>query len=170
MLTTKVDNKTYHKSNKEIETREEKTPICESQNFIPPKSLTKQELVVWEELVKILKSVQGSYISDADVMTMEIYCKAKVEYDNACKRWDKNPTMYVQIATGGIDRDGEPKTALKLNPDYQMKRDFSNIMLKYLHELGISPTGRAKQGIQATKSKMQNDREELLEIFNRSDD
>lgn len=170
MLAGKVDNKIYHKSNKEIQTREEVTPICESQNFEPPKSLSKKELVIWKDLVRILKSVQGSYISDADIMTMEVYCKAKAEYDKACIEWDKNPKYYIQVESGGYDKDGELKTSLKVNPAYQIKKDFSNIMLKYLNELGVTPTGRAKQGIQATKSKMQNDREELLEIFNRSDD
>lgn len=165
-----VDNEISKLSNKEIETLEELTPICESQNFIAPKSLTKEERIIWNDLVKILKSVHGSYISDADVMTMEIYCKAKAEYDRAVIEWEKNPKLNVQIEIGGFDSLGEPKTALKINQWYTIKKDFSNIMLKYLDQLGISPLGRAKQGRQATNNKKQEEKEQLLSLFNRKDD
>lgn len=167
--TTKINNDVSKLSKEEINITNEKTPICESQNFNPPKSLTKKEVVIWKELVVILKSVQGSYISDADVMTMETYCKAKAEYDRACIEWEKNPKMYVQVISGGIDRDGVAKTVIKQNQWYQIKRDFSKIMLKYLDQLGISPLGRARQGKQATKKTMQKNKENLLAIFNRKD-
>ena len=165
-----VVQEVYHETKEHKEAREMATPICETQEFVPPSSLTDKELIIWNELVKIIKSVQGSYISDADIMTMEVYCKAKAEYDKACKEWSKSPKMYIQVDIGGFDRDGQPKTALKINPAYTIKKDFSNIMLKYLDQLGISPLGRAKQGIRATRSKIERDKDELMEIFNRSDD
>lgn len=166
----KIGDKTGHFTNEEKNATEFSTPICESQEFIAPNTLTAKELKIWDELVKILRSVQGSYVSDADIMTMEVYCKAKAEFDNACVEWAKNPQMYIQVMTGGFDRDGEPKTMLKVNPYYTIKKDFSNTMLKYLDQLGISPLGRARQGVRASKSKIEKDREELMSIFNRSDD
>lgn len=166
----KISDRNMHCSNEEKNAVEFSTPVCESQEFVAPDTLTKKELKIWEDLVKIIRSVQGSYVSDADIMTMEVYCKAKAEYDNACVEWSKNPQMYIQVMTGGFDRDGEPKSMLKVNPYYTIKKDFSNIMLKYLDQLGISPLGRAKQGVRASKSKIEKDREELMSIFNRSDD
>lgn len=167
---TLVDNEISKISNKEIEILEEMTPVCDTQNFIAPKSLNAKETIIWNDLVKILKSVHGSYISDADIMTMEIYCKSKAEYDKACKEWEKNPQMYVQILSGGIDKDGVEKSQLKLNPNYQIKRDFAKIMLQYLDQLGISPLGRARQGRQATNNKKQEEKEQLLSLFNRNEE
>jgi P27 family predicted phage terminase small subunit len=168
--TIKVDNEVSKLSNKEIETLEELTPVCESQNFIAPKSLNKSEKVIWDDLVKILKSIHGSYISDADIMTMEIYCKNKAEYDKACKDWEKNPEMYIKVGSGNYEFDGTEKIQLKTNPAYTIKRDFSKIMLQYLDQLGISPLGRARQGRQATNNKKQEAREALMKIFDRTED
>lgn len=167
---SKPDKTISKRSNKEIEILEEMTPICETQNFIPPKSLNKKELVIWNDLVKILKSVHGSYISDADIMTMEIYCKSKSEYDKACVEWENNPMMYVKVLSGGIDKDGLERMQLKINPNYIIKKDFSLIMLKYLDQLGISPLGRARQGRQATNNKQQEAKEQLLSLFNRKEE
>lgn len=165
-----TNTRRIHRSNDELEKIVEMTPVCESQNFIAPKSLNAKELIIWNDLVKILKSVHGSYISDADIMTMEIYCKSKAEYDKACIAWEKNPQMYVQILNGGFNTAGEPKAQLKVNPNYQIKKDFANIMLKYLDQLGISPLGRARQGKQATNNKMQEEKEQLLSLLNRSEE
>ena len=168
--THEIDNNISKLSKEEIEITKEMTPICETQEFEPPSSLTKEELKIWNDTVKIIRSVQGSYVSDADVMTLEVFCKAKAEYDRACKEWAKNPDMYVQVLTGGKDRDGDLKSTSKINQWYVIKKDFSMIMLKYLDQLGISPLGRAKQGKQATKSKMAKEKEDFMNLFNRSDD
>lgn len=165
-----IDNSISKLSKEEIEITKEMTPICESQEFEPPSSLTKEELKIWKDTVKIIRSVQGGYVSDADVMTLEVFCKAKAEYDRACKEWEKNPNMYIQVLTGGNDRDGVAKSTSKVNQWYVIKKDFSMVMLKYLDQLGISPLGRAKQGKQATKSKMAKEKEDFLNLFNRSDD
>lgn len=165
-----IDKNIHKKSNEELRLRQEHTPVYRSREFEPPKSLTKDELVIWEDLVKIIKDMDGSFISDADIMTMEIYCKAKAEYDRACKEWEKNPELYIQVESGGYDKNGIPKTTVRLNPAYVVKRDFSRIMLKYVDQLGISPIGRAKQGLKSSKSELDKKREELMNLFNRSDD
>lgn len=166
----KVANKTGHYTKAELDAQEQSLPIYESQNFIPPESLSKEELKIWNDLVEVFRGTQGGYVSDADIMTIETLCRAKAEYDCACKEWAKNPKMYVQVDIGGSDRDGQPKTTVKINQWYVIKRDFSSIMLKYMDQLGISPMGRAKQGIQSTKSKKQKEEEELKALFNRPDD
>ena len=166
----KIDKKVNHKSNDEFRLREEHTPVYKSREFMPPKSLTKDELVIWNDLVKIIRDMDGSFISDADIMTMEVYCKSKAEYDRACKEWEKNPELYVNVGTGNYDKNGEEKTTVRLNSNYVIKKDFSKLMLKYLDQLGISPIGRAKQGLKSAKNELEKRREELKAIFNRSDD
>ena len=164
-----IDQSVYHETKEHKEIREKSTPIYEKQDFVAPESLSKDELKIWNHLVEIIKGTHGGYVSDADIMVMEVYCKAKSEYDNACKQWDKNRTMYVEVKTGSYDRNGDAKTALKVNQWYQIKKDFSLIMTKYLDQLGISPLGRAKQGIQATKSRMDKEMEKLKSLFDRND-
>lgn len=167
----KLENqKTGHYTKDQVEKTEQCLPIYQSQVFTPPESLTTAELKVWNELVEIIRGTIGGYVSDADRMIMEVFCKAKVEYDRACKEWNKNPKMYVQVDSGGKDRDGQPKTVLKVNQWYQIKKEFSLIMTKYLDQLGISPLGRAKQGLQATKSKKAMAVDELKALFDRPED
>ena len=95
--------------------------------------------------------------------------KFAMKYDRACKEWNKNPKLYVQVEVGGFDKDNQPKTVIKTNQWYQIKKDFSLIMTKYLDQLGISPLGRAKQGLQSTKSKKDKEMEELKALFDRTD-
>lgn len=165
-----VNQQVCHETKEKQEARESGTPIYQSQQFVPPASLSKEELKIWNDLVEIMRATIGGYVSDADIMIMETFCKSKAEYDRACKNWDKNPKMYVQVDVGGFDRNGQPKTMLKVNQWYQIKKDFSLVMTKYLDQLGISPLGRAKQGLQATKSKKDKELEELKALFERSDD
>lgn len=165
-----INQEVYHETKEHKEARENGTPIYEKQEFDPPKDLTADELKVWQQLVEIIKGTKGGYVSDADIMVMEVYCKSKVEYDRACSEWKKNPTMYVEIKSGGYDKNGDPKTVIKVNQWYQIKKDFSLIMTKYLDQLGISPMGRAKQGLQATKNKKDLALDALKEIINRPSD
>lgn len=165
----KIDQSIYHETKEHKEQREKATPIYEKQEFVAPESLTKEELKIWKHLVDIIRGTQGGYVSDADIMVMETYCKAKAEYDRACKEWNKNPKLYVQVEVGGFDKDNQPKTVIKTNQWYQIKKDFSLIMTKYLDQLGISPLGRAKQGLQSTKSKKDKEMEELKALFDRTD-
>lgn len=164
-----IQQEVYHETKEHKEQRESATPIYEKQEFVPPETLTEAELKVWNHLVEIIRGTQGGYVSDADTMVMEVYCKAKVEYDRACKEWSKKPQMYIEVKTGGFDRNGDAKTSVKINQWYQIKKDFSLIMTKYLDQLGISPLGRAKQGLQSTKSKKDKEMEELRKLFDRED-
>ena len=165
-----IDQETYHETKEHKEDRENATPIYESQEFVPPAGLTQAELDIWNKLVAIIRETKGGYVSDADIMVMETYCKSKAEYDRACKEWNKNPQMYVQVNVGGVDKNDMPKTTIKENQWYKIKKDFSLIMTKYLDQLGISPLGRAKQGLQSSKSKKDREKEKLMNLFNREDD
>lgn len=167
--TTVIDNKVSKLTKQELESREEHTPVCKSQRFLPPDTLSEKELIVWNQLVEAIRETEGSYISDADIMTMEMFCKSKVEYDTACIEWAKNPQYYITVACGKT-ASGEIKEQIKVNPYYTIKKDFSQIMIKYLSELGISPTGRAKQGIQATATEVQKEQNVVTALINRKGD
>lgn len=154
----------------EIQNIKNSTPIFMTQDFIPPDTLTAKEIKIWNEITTMLKQMYSCYISDADRMLIETLCKSKTEYDRACKEWDKNPRMYILEDLGGFDRDGNPKQSLKLNQWYVIKRDFSKILTKAYSELGLTPMGRAKQGMASSKSKEDKERDAFLSLNDRSDD
>lgn len=162
-----IDKSKYKKSNKYIETREKETPVYASQNFIPPPTLTKAELEVWEWLVGIFRETINCRVSDADVHLMEEYCRAKVASNEAHERILKNPNYYV-IVPLGKDRNGDIKTTAKPNPDYKIRTDSVKLVDKLWRELGLSPVARSRIGIGAANAK--SDLDVFKKLMERTDD
>lgn len=162
-----IDKEKYAKSNKYIKDREENTPVYESQNFIPPETLTEKELEVWEWLVGIFRETVNCRVSDADVHLMELYCRAKVATDEADAELKKDPRAYVIIPLG-VDKDGKPKTTAKPNPNLKKRLDNANLCIKLFDQLGLSPIARARAGLKAANAKSELDI--FKELMNRTDD
>ena len=162
-----IDKEKYAKSNKYIKDREENTPVYESQNFIPPETLTDKERVVWDWLVGIFRETVNCRVSDADVHLMELYCRAKVATDEADAELKKDPRAYVIIPLG-VDRDGKPKTTAKPNPNLKKRLDNANLCIKLFDQLGLSPIARARAGLKAANAKSELDI--FKELMNRTDD
>ena len=162
-----IDKEKYAKSKKYIKDREENTPVYESQNFIPPETLTEKELEVWEWLVGIFRETVNCRVSDADVHLMELYCRAKVATDEADAELKKDPRAYVIIPLG-VDKDGKPKTTAKPNPNLKKRLDNANLCIKLFDQLGLSPIARARAGLKAANAKSELDI--FKELMNRTDD
>lgn len=162
-----IDKEKYAKSNKYIKDREENTPVYESQNFIPPETLTDKERVVWDWLVGIFRETVNCRVSDADVHLMELYCRAKVATDEADAELKKDPRAYV-IVPLGVDKDGKPKTTAKPNPNLKKRLDNANLCIKLFDQLGLSPLARARAGLKAANAKSELDI--FKELMNRTDD
>ena len=162
-----IDKEKYAKSNKYIKDREENTPVYESQNFIPPETLTDKERVVWDWLVGIFRETVNCRVSDADVHLMELYCRAKVATDEADAELKKDPRAYVIIPLG-VDKDGKPKTTAKPNPNLKKRLDNANLCIKLFDQLGLSPIARARAGLKAANAK--SDLDIFKELMNRTDD
>lgn len=162
-----IDKEKYAKSNKYIKDREENTPVYESQNFIPPETLTDKERVVWDWLVGIFRETVNCRVSDADVHLMELYCRAKVATDEADAELKKDPRAYV-IVPLGVDKDGKPKTTAKPNPNLKKRLDNANLCIKLFDQLGLSPIARARAGLKAANAKSELDI--FKELMNRTDD
>ena len=162
-----IDKEKYAKSKKYIKDREENTPVYESQNFIPPETLTDKERVVWDWLVGIFRETVNCRVSDADVHLMELYCRAKVATDEADAELKKDPRAYV-IVPLGVDKDGKPKTTAKPNPNLKKRLDNANLCIKLFDQLGLSPLARARAGLKAANAKSELDI--FKELMNRTDD
>ena len=98
-------SKKLNRSNDEIESREEETPIYLSQNFKAPKTLTTEEKKVWKWLVKVFRETVNCRASDADIHLMELYCRAKVATDEADTELKKDRRPYILVSLGK-DKDG----------------------------------------------------------------
>ena len=162
-----IDKEKYAKSNKYIKDRESATPVYESQEFIPPTTLTEAELKVWEWLVGIFRETVNCRVSDADVHLMELYCRAKVATDEADAELKKDPRAYTIVALG-VDKDGKPKTTAKPNPNLKKRLDNANLCIKLFDQLGLSPIARARAGLKAANAKSELDI--FKELMNRTDD
>ncbi|HHU80989.1 MAG TPA: P27 family phage terminase small subunit, partial [Acholeplasmataceae bacterium] len=139
----------------------------ESQNFIPPETLTDKERVVWDWLVGIFRETVNCRVSDADVHLMELYCRAKVATDEADAELKKDPRAYTIVALG-YDKDGKPKTTAKPNPNLKKRLNNANLCIKLFDQLGLSPIARARAGLKSANAKSELDI--FKELMERTDD
>ena len=153
---TDIDKSVQKRSNKNLEDRENLTPIYQSQNFTPPKTLTKEERVVWRWLTKVFRETVNCRVSDADVHLMELYCRAKVEADKADEELKNDPRPYILVPLG-VDEKGEQRTTAKPNPNIKRRRENSLICIKLFDQLGLSPLARARAGLKAANAKEEDD-------------
>jgi P27 family predicted phage terminase small subunit len=163
-----LDKDTQKRSNAHLKNREESTPVCQSQEFIPPETLTEKELEVWKWLVKIFRATINCKVSDADVHLMELYCRAKVATDEADAALKEDPRPYCIIDTGIKDSNGQPKVQVKPNPNVKKRNENAALCIKLFDQLGLSPLARAKAGLKAANAKEGMD--VFMELMNRSDE
>lgn len=151
-----IEQETYHETKEHKEARKSSTPIYESQNFIAPETLTKKEKEVWDYIVNIFRETKNCMVSDADIHLMQMYCRDKVMLDEATKRYQANPTYWVNIENG-FDKEGNQKYTLKANPDYVIIKDKTASCLKLFDQLGLSPLARARVGVKGANAKKDED-------------
>lgn len=164
---TDTDKQSQKRSNSHLENRENLTPIYQSQKFTPPKTLTKEERIVWRWLTKVFKETVNCRVSDADVHLMELYCRAKVETDKADEELKADPRQYV-IVSLGKDKDGTIRTTAKPNPNIKRRHDNAALCIKLFDQLGLSPLARARAGLKAANAK--DDDEVFRQLMERSDE
>lgn len=162
-----LDKDTQKRSNAHLKNRDENTPIYQSQEFIPPPTLTDKEREVWDWLVSIFRATVNCRVSDADVHLMELYCRAKVATDEADAELKKDPRAYL-IVPLGKDSKGNIKTTAKPNPNIKKRNDNAALCIKLFDQLGLSPLARARAGLKAANA--QADMDIFKELMNRSDD
>ena len=151
----------------EIKAIEQSTPIYQSQEFIPPLTLSDKELEVWNWLVKVFRETVNCMVSDADVQLMELYCRAKVACDEADAELKKDNRAYILVPLG-VDTKGRPKTTAKPNPNIKKRHDNALLCLKYFDQLGLSPLARARVGIKGANA--QNEENIWKSLMERNDD
>lgn len=110
--------------------------------LIAPQYLSKDEKVIWDEIVEILQKSTSYKKTIADKELLIQYVQLKTMRDNAWKAWQKNPEKYVRIVTG-ICSDGKtPKIVVKENEHYKILQDSNKQLEKILTDLRLTPKAR----------------------------
>jgi P27 family predicted phage terminase small subunit len=161
-----LDKNIQKRSNEHLKERESNAPVYLKQDFEPPPTLNEKELKVWGWLVAVFRETINCRVSDADIHLMEMYCRAKIAFDEADAEIKKDP-RYYQIIPIGKDRNGNIKTTAKPNPHYKIRRDNAMLCIKLFDQLGLSPLARAKAGLAAANAKSELD--VFKEILDRDD-
>jgi len=163
------DRSKFKKGKKYEEDIKDNTPIYMKQDFEPPKTLNKPELIVWDYMTNIFKNTLNSPVSDADRDLIQIYCRAKVATDRADRTMKTLKYKdYIQVRTGNKDKDDIPLYQLKPNPAAKAKKENAELCIKILTQLGLTPIARAKIGLQHANKHTGVDA--LKDIMNRKDD
>ena len=162
-----VEQEVYHETKEHKEAREKSTPIYQSQEFVPPPTLTQKELEVWNWLVSVFRNTVNCMVSDADVQLMELYCRAKVSTDEADAALKKDDRAYILVPMG-VDKEGKPKTTAKANPNIKKRHDNALLCLKYFDQLGLTPLARARAGIKGANA--QTEENVFFKFMERNDD
>lgn len=131
---------------------EESTPLYESQNFEVPEELNKKERKVWEWMSNIFRQTYNCTVTDADRDIMILYCRAKVNTDEADAMLKNDNRPYI-LVDAGFDKDGHPKQIVKANPYIKQRHDNALLCLKFADQLGLTPLGRARAGIKGMNAK-----------------
>nr|DAX95797.1 MAG TPA: terminase small subunit [Caudoviricetes sp.] len=146
------DKTKLNRSNEEIAARQENMPVYERQDFIAPKTLTREEKKVWNWLVSVFRETANCRVSDADVHLMELYCRAKVATDEADAALKEDNRAYITVEAGE-DMHGNTKYQVKANPNIKKRNDNAALCIKLFDQLGLSPLARAKAGLNAANAK-----------------
>jgi len=160
-----------HKTKIQLQIEADKTPIYQKQDFPYPKEMNSMdERNVWDWLVNIFRQTSNCRASDADINLMLLYCRAKVDYEKSDEEIRKLKTedFYIRYDTGRSTPDGDTIYQIKKNPLYEIRKESYSVIIKIGDQLGLSPLGRARQGLAAANASNPDD--VLKDIQNRESD
>lgn len=153
-----VDKKVYKKNNDELAAREESWEKMKTTKVLRvPKHLTPEAKKEWRRVMKLYNLMEVDILSDLDQQALIMYCEATAIYKKAQEQWAK----LQQVAT--TNPDGQK---LIDNIFRTMERQ-TKIISSLSEQLCLTPVGRARMGMNATKAE---DDDPLLKLLQKKDD
>lgn len=148
-----VDNKVFKKNSQELEAREESWQKMQVSKILRvPKHLTPEAKKEWRRVMKLYNQMEADILSDLDQQALIMYCEAVAIYNKAQEQWAK----LNQVATTNPDGQKVIDSILKT-----MERQ-SKIISSLSEQLCLTPVGRARMGMNATKVEEDDPLVELL--------
>jgi P27 family predicted phage terminase small subunit len=107
----------------------EPPPIPASKPIAPPSWLTKEAKAEWKRVLPELIQFVG--LAKIDRACLTAYCAAWAEFHRMAKIVEREGEYY-------LNSKDEPR----LHPAVKARNDSRSAMLKYMRELGLTPSGR----------------------------
>jgi P27 family predicted phage terminase small subunit len=153
-----VDKQVFKKNSQELEAREESWNKLQTTKILKvPKYLTDEAKKEWRRVMKLYNQMEADILSDLDQQALIMYCEATAIYKKAQEQWAK----LNQVATPNPDGQRLIDNILKT-----MERQ-SKIISSLSEQLCLTPVGRARMGMNATKIE---EDDPLLAILNKKNE
>lgn len=149
-----VDKGTFKKNNQDIQSRQESWDSLKTTKVLKvPKHLTDEAKKEWRRVMKLYNQMDVDILSDLDRQALIMYCEATAIYKKAQEQWAK----LNQVATP--NPDGQ-----KLIDKIFTTMDRQSKTIASLSEqLCLTPVGRARMGMNPTKSEEEDPLAKLLQ-------
>lgn len=137
-----IDTKSFKKNGDDIASREESWEKLKTTKILRvPKYLSPEAKREWRRVMKLYNQMEADILSDLDQQALIMYCEATAVYKKAQEQW----TKLQQVATPNPDGQKLIDSILKT-----MERQ-SKIISSLSEQLCLTPVGRARMGMNATK-------------------
>jgi P27 family predicted phage terminase small subunit len=152
-----VDNQVFKKNSQELEAREESwTKLKTTKLLKVPRYLSPEAKKEWRRVLKLYNQMEADILSDLDQQALIMYCEATAIYKKAQEQWAELQQVVTTNPSGQKLIDNILKT---------MERQ-SKIISSLSEQLCLTPVGRARMGMNATKPEEDDPLVELLKKKN----
>ena len=149
-----IDHKDFKKSIKEIEVRKEaEEKLKTGAELRCPSYVSKEAKKEWKRVMKLYRAMEVDILSDLDTMSLVMYCEATAVYKKAQETWAK----YQQVVAAN------PEAQRVLDKCFLTMEKQTKIISSLSEQLCLTPVGRARMGMIATKSEEPSKLDILLE-------
>lgn len=153
-----IDNKSHKKNHQEIQERKESWEKLKTSTILKvPRHLTPEAKKEWRRVMKLYNLMEADILSDLDQQALIMYCEATAIYKKAQEQWAK----LQQVATPNPDGQKLIDSILRT-----MERQ-SKIISSLSEQLCLTPVGRARMGMNPTKTE---EEDPLVKLLKRKDE
>jgi P27 family predicted phage terminase small subunit len=135
-----LDNSISKKTKAELGTRDEQTPSGCEEELKPPKKLSKFALAEWKRIIGLYKQLNLKIMNDLDIAALSMYCEAYAIWRTAQDEWSKIGKVTEVSPRGKVT-----------DPNVKVMNEQTVVMTRLSEQLCLTPVGRARYGIEATK-------------------
>lgn len=149
-----VDNDTFKKNSQDIEARQESWNKLKTTKVLKvPKHLSDEAKKEWKRVMKLYNQMDVDILSDLDRQALIMYCEATAIYNKAQEQW----TKLGHIATP--NPDGQKL----IDKIFTTMEKQQRIITSLSEQLCLTPVGRARMGMNATKVEEEDPLTKLLQ-------
>lgn len=144
-----VCTKTVHSSRAEQTDRVANTPKGCTAKLTPPRDLSPEARKEWNRVVRLYRQLNLPILNDLDLNLLAAYCTSCAIFHDAQRQLQE-----ADLTVFGAN--GEPKP----NPLLAIIEKQGKLLAKYVEQLCLSPVGRARYALEATKAQRAADQEQ----------